>query len=168
MERRFKVTKKRKSDTELDPEIASRHLHLSDIQIEDLNQEIEQKLKKLRLNSSPLISPKPDESILVRLRRSVRPTEFIREERKEIEEETPPTTHYEEVNEILGQIHYENRVMRNELNMSTISSRDSLSMLDIEFEADDETRNTIEEYYRVPNKFLQELWRQRIEERMLE
>ena len=71
-----KHCKKRKSENELDPEIASRHLYPSDIQIEDLNHEIEQKLKRLRLNSSPLVSPKPEESILVRLRRTIRPFKF--------------------------------------------------------------------------------------------
>ncbi len=166
---RIKVSKKRKSEDEYNPQIASKLLQCSDIQLEDLNHEIEQKLKKLRLNSSPMMSPKVEQTILCNFRRFQRP-ETITEERKEIEEETPITPHYQEVNEALGQIYFENKAMRgeNNVNNSTISSRDSLSLLDIEFEADDETRNNIEEFYRVPNKILQEIWRQRIEERMME
>jgi len=166
---RIKVSKKRKSEDEFDPQIASKLLQSSDLQLEDLNYEIEQKLKKLRLNSSPLMSPKPETTIRCNFRRLQR-TETIQEDRKEIEEETPVTTHYQEVNEILGQIYFENKALRgeNHVNNSTISSRDSLSLLDIEFEVDDEARNNVEEFYRVPNKILQEIWRQRIEERMME
>lgn len=145
---------------------------------QDFNTDIQKKLKKLKLNSSPSVSSQDEDdepayTIGNSFTRVYYKRREIPEEHPKLEEEPIPTTQYEDVNCALRDIYFENKAIRqyfhpcNE-NASPISSPDSGSEFEVEFELDEETRNNVWNYYRNQNEFLNQIWNYRESYRMQE
>jgi len=170
-----KQNKKRKSETPLNPNISQGLMNPLQIKNEEMCEEIQEQFKRLRLNSSPLVSPKiGGERITYMKSHTSAMRDFIheqvKEENKGIEEEILPIEDYREINLILGQIYYENRMEKygGIFDINERSSGNKGDALEIEFEIDEEMKQYVEEHYRKQNKYLNKLWYERMNSRMLE
>ena len=138
-------------------------------QFDEMYDEVNKKLKRLKIQNSPLISPTSIERYTVCLNNKISSDVIL--EKDEIEEEMQPITDYYEINQLLGQIYYENKQFRAEFdnkypNLNQIIFRDQSAMIFDQSPLDVETRRQIEDLYSSQNKLLNQLWHQRTQQKM--